>query len=118
MVKASEFETSKYLSAKTAGEYNGKTLTIYNVKPELVREVRKLVCEFENVEKTLPLNKTNRNALADAYGDDTDAWLGKVVVLHITRVMYEGNLTPSVVLETKPEVQTDITVEHAKKAKK
>jgi hypothetical protein len=109
-MKASEFETSNYLNAKSAGQYNGETLTIYEVKSEIVRENKKLVIGFESVEKLLIVNKTNRNALADAFGDETNDWLGRKVICHLTRVMYDGNLTPSIVLEPvtrlKPGIQT------------
>jgi len=115
---ASEFDTGKYLNAKAAGEYNGTTLVIYQVTPVVIRDVKKMVIGFENVEKELVVNKTNRGILAAAFGDDTDAWLGKSVVLHLTRVMFEGQLTPSIVLEAKSPAVLDVNAERAKKAKK
>jgi hypothetical protein len=102
-MKAYEFETSKFLNAKSAGEYNGKTLTIYEVKSEIVREMKKMVIGFESVEKTLIVNKTNRTALTDAFGDETNDWYGRKVILHITRVTFDGQPTASIVLE--PVVQ-------------
>lgn len=104
-----DFDTSKYLNSDSAKQFNHQVLTIYEVKSDLIREIKKLVIGFENVEKLLIANKTNRTALANAFGDETNDWLGCKVILHLTRVMYDGNLTPSVVLEPvtrlKPGIQ-------------
>ena len=115
-MKASDFDTSNYLNAKTAGEYNGKTLTIYEVKAETVRDQRKLTIGFEGVEKALIVNKTNRVALSEAYGDDTDDWVGKSALLLIVMVMFEGKRTPSILLEPKPITPViDAEAPHKKK---
>lgn len=98
-MKASEFDTSNYLNAKTAGKYNGKTLTIFDARAEDIREIRKLIIGFEGVEKSLIANKTNREVLTEKFGDDIDDWIGKTVILHIVLVMFEGKRTPSINLE-------------------
>jgi hypothetical protein len=98
-MKSSDFETSNYLNAKSAGQFNGKTLTIYEVKSEQVRDIRKMVIGFEGVEKALIVNKTNRVILSDAFGDETNDWIGRSVVLHLATVMFEGQKTLSISLE-------------------
>lgn len=119
-MKASDFETSNYLNAKSAGQFNGKTLTIYEVKSEQVRDIRKMVIGFEGVEKTLIVNKTNRVILSDAFGDETNDWINRTVVLRLVTVMFEGEKTLSITLEPvtrlKPGIQTDATPD-AKPAK-
>ena len=107
-MKASEFNTSNYLNAQTAKEFEGKTLTIYEVSAETIREIRKMIIGFEGIEKLLVVNKTNREVLAEAYGDDTDAWINQKVRLDIVKVMFEGKRTNSISLtpdtkETAPE---------------
>lgn len=97
-MKASEFNTSNYLNAQTAKEYEGKTLTIYEVKAETIRDIRKMTIGFENVEKLLVVNKTNREILAESYGDETTAWIGRRVRLDIVKVMFEGKRTNSISL--------------------
>jgi hypothetical protein len=97
-MKASEFNTSNYLNAASALEYAGKTLKIYEVNAEMIRDVRKMVIGFENVEKLLVVNKTNREILAEAFGDETAAWIGCEVHLEIVKVMFEGKRTSSISL--------------------
>jgi len=105
-MKASEFDESKFLNAKSAGKLNGTRLIIYDTKAEMVGkdkdQKRKMVVEFEGVEKTLIVNKTNREILTDAYGDDTDLWRAKSVVLNIVSVTFKGELTPSIQLTPAP----------------
>jgi hypothetical protein len=50
-----------------------------------------LVLDLGTEEKTLTLNKTNLRILIGAYGDNTDAWVGKqVVAFHDPNVSYGG----------------------------
>jgi len=95
---ASEFETSQYLNAKSAGKYNGTTQKIFEVKAAEINAKRKMVIGFEGIEKMLVVNKTNRDILTEAYGNDTDQWLDKSVIVGIVLVMFEGKRTPSIML--------------------
>lgn len=102
-MKASEFDESQYLNAKSAGKLNGTALTIYATKAAIVgqddNQKRKMIIEFEGVEKTLVTNKTNREILTEAWGDDMDAWIGKKVILHLVFVSFKGERTLSIQLE-------------------
>jgi hypothetical protein len=42
------------------------------------------------------LNKTNALALANAFGDDTDAWPGKPIEIWGETVMFRGKATPGI----------------------
>jgi hypothetical protein len=95
---ASDFETSQYLNAKSAGKYNGTTAKIFEVKAATINDKRKMVIGFEGIDKMLVVNKTNRDILTEAYGNDTDQWLDKSVVIGIVLVMFEGKRTPSILL--------------------
>ena len=46
---------------------------------------------FEGKPKGLVLNKTNANTISDAYGDETEHWEGKEIVLYEAEVeQYQG----------------------------
>lgn len=50
----------------------------------------KPVVYFTGKEKGLVLNKTNGNAIATAYGDETDAWGNKQIVLFTAQTQMDG----------------------------
>ena len=122
-MKASEFNTSNFLNAVSAKEYEGKTLTIYEVSAEIIRDVRKMTIGFEGVEKVLVVNKTNREILSDVYGDETAAWIGRRVRIDIVKVMFEGKRTSSISLApvddvTLPDAAAVLDEPPVKKGKK
>jgi len=45
---------------------------------------------FEGKQRFLILNKTNSATIADAYGDETDNWAGKQIILFPTTTDYQG----------------------------
>ena len=71
-------------------------LTIASVDEVTIGDDERLIIEFENHEKLLPLNKTNALNLADMFGDETDGWIGKEVELYREKVMFQGKRTPAV----------------------
>jgi hypothetical protein len=44
------------------------------------------------------LNKTNREAMIEAYGDETAEWLGKSATISIEKVMVGGKKMDTIVL--------------------
>jgi hypothetical protein len=42
------------------------------------------------------LNKTNADVIAYTFGDDTDHWVGRKIVLFATRTQFQGKLVPCV----------------------
>jgi hypothetical protein len=44
---------------------------------------KKLYLTFQGKTKGLVVNKTNATRLAKLYGDDTDGWIGKEIVLYV-----------------------------------
>ena len=76
------------------------TVTISHVKREEVgqgedREFKPVVY-FQNKDKGLVLNKTNGLAIADLYGDDTDNWDGKPIVLYSTKVQFGSKMVDAI----------------------
>lgn len=54
----------------------------------------KPVLYFERTKKGLVLNKTNGDTIAEHYGDDSDAWIGKSIVLYFDKnVTFAGKKT-------------------------
>lgn len=98
MVNASKFVTAKYLSAKTAGEYNGKSLVIDSVFESDINEQTKLCLRLSGVDKVIVLNQTNLALLATAYGDNTDQWINHKVTLNLVHVSFNGSPTLSIQL--------------------
>ncbi len=95
MVMMSEAFPGKFLKA---ADLKGKEveLNIREVKLEDVSgegEV-KPVLYFVNKERGLVLNKTNASVLSNRYGDDSDLWTDKSVVLYPTTTSFQGNMVP------------------------
>lgn len=61
--------------------------TLKNNKGE---EQQKIVLSFAGTKKTLPLNMTNFDAVADVCGEDTEDWPGKKIELYPTTTLMGG----------------------------
>jgi hypothetical protein len=48
------------------------------------------VLRFEETDQALVLNKTNAATLSDAFGDESDNWIGKAVLLCAETTTYGG----------------------------
>lgn len=69
---------------------------------------RKLAVSFTGKEKKLVLNKTNTGRIADAYGTDSDGWMGQTIILYEEKVEFNGALVPAIrVRVPKPEAMDD-----------
>jgi hypothetical protein len=80
---------SEYLKA---ADLRGKQVRVVIDRIEL-REVgddQKPVLFFHGKDKGVVLNKTNANNIGVAYGDDTDEWTGKEVILYEAIVDFQG----------------------------
>ena len=93
-MKKSDVFPDKYLKAE---HLKGKPVivtiiaapleTLKNTKGE---EQQKIVLHFNKTPKTLPLNVTNFDAVADVCGDDTDLWVNKQIELYPSRTQMGG----------------------------
>jgi hypothetical protein len=52
---------------------------------------KKLYLTFQNKTKGLVVNKTNASRISKLYGDDTDNWIGKEVVLYVDHEVQYGS---------------------------
>jgi hypothetical protein len=80
---------SEYLKA---ADLQGRNIsvTISHVEMRDVGDDNKPVLFFQGKDKGVVLNKTNANNIAIAYGDDTEEWVGKEVVLYEAMVDFQG----------------------------
>jgi hypothetical protein len=96
-MKITDAFPSKYLSA---GDLQDKphTLTMANVEMEIIggEDKKKPVLYFEKTQKGLVLNKTNSKQITALYGDDTDEWQGKPIVLFPAMVDFKGDTVEAI----------------------
>jgi len=105
---ASEFDKSKYLRAedlKVEKKFKIKAVTVEVVVNDR-KEEEKLVVWFTNDKRGLVLNKTNNRTLRGAFGDDTSAWLEKIIAVFPAMVDYRGKMTPGLRVRIPPPKQT------------
>ena len=93
MPKMSKLFPSKYLASD---DLNGKTVTV-KIDRVVMEEVGqqkdwKPVIYFQKAKKGMVLNRTNGNMIASEYGDDSDLWRGKTVLLRAEKVSFQGKL--------------------------
>lgn len=87
---------SDYLKAEDIGTEMW-TVTIYSADVKAWDNGdKKVVLEFNEVDKSMPLNLTNSRAIADIYGGDTDNWLGKEIMLFTMPVDYQGKMVQAI----------------------
>jgi arabinogalactan endo-1,4-beta-galactosidase len=55
---------------------------------------------FQGKDKGMVLNKTNANNISAAYGDDTDDWAGKELVLFEAMVDFQGKTVAAIRVRT------------------
>jgi hypothetical protein len=67
-------------------------LTITDVNVETYDEGKKLVLSFKGTEKTMVLNKTNAERIAEWHGRNPDDWTGKQITIYPDRTEYGGKL--------------------------
>ncbi len=109
-MRISEAYPSKYLkAADLAGQ--DRTVTIRACVQEELGQGSEMevkpVLYFDGGQKGLVLNKTNAQAIAEDYGDDTETWVGREIVLLVREVDFKGKLTPAirVRVQTPPRPQ-------------
>lgn len=86
-----QFGSNKFLkSADLQG--NVAKVKIQDVQVEKLGEDRKMVMHFFGKEKGMVLNKTNAMTIGDAYGEDTDDWIGKEIEVFSMKVEFQGRM--------------------------
>jgi hypothetical protein len=83
------FASQETLRAADLGDKEW-TLAIASVESKNFDDGTKLVIGFQNAKKKLVANKTNSGRIAKLYGDETDGWVGKEVILRAEMVDFKG----------------------------
>lgn len=100
-MKLSEMFPSNLLKAQDVTDNGGEMeLTVKEVKMQEFDDddgskKNKPVVFFTN-DKKMVLNVTNANAVSEMYGDDTDLWLGKTILLHVMEVPFGNKTVPAI----------------------
>jgi hypothetical protein len=92
-IKRNDVFPSKYISS---ADIDGREieLIIQSIEMEDVSDgEQKAVVYFNKGTKGAVLNVTNWNTLEDAYGEDSDAWIGQPVILTVERTTFKGKPT-------------------------
>ncbi|MDD2208252.1 MAG: hypothetical protein PHU45_02735 [Bacilli bacterium] len=99
MVNVKKFISAKYLTAKVAGDLKGKKLVIDSAFMEQIKDSDKLCLRFKNVDLPMPLNQTNLTVLTAAWGEESNDWINKSVILNIVNVSFQGEVAKGIQLE-------------------
>ena len=95
-MRISDAFPSKYLKA---ADLKGRPRTVIVadcLHEEVDQGERKPVAYFQDMKKALILNLTNSRTIVDAFGDETDAWVGKQIELYPTKVSFQGRLVDAI----------------------
>jgi len=109
----------RFLSAAVCDEIElwDEPLTIENVEVRELQGRKKLVVSFDGMTVLLVLNRTNAMILAQAFGEETDNWKGKSIVLKKTKRSFRGKLVDAI--EVQPiEEEQDLSKNKKRKGKR
>lgn len=97
---------SNYLKA---ADLSGKpvTVTIRDIRTEEVGPTRdkKHVAYFDELPKPMVMNKVNLKKIIEQFGDESDDWVGRQIVLYEAMVEFQGETVPALrvrLTKTKP----------------
>ena len=97
----SAFPGSNYLKST---DLKGQivSLKIGNITYETIGSDQKLVMYFQGKQKGMVLNKTNAQTIAEAYGSDTDNWIGADINVFSMKVDFQGKLVDGLRVKVPP----------------
>ena len=93
---------SSYLRAGDLPEGTPVAVVIDTVHMEQIGDDSKPVVYFRDKKKGLVLNKTNSNAIAVQYGQESDGWAGNEVTLFATQTEFKGAIVPCIRIKPQP----------------
>jgi arabinogalactan endo-1,4-beta-galactosidase len=105
-MKISAAFPSKYLKACDLQDRNFSVIMSTVELEDVGDSDRKPVLYFQGKSKGLVLNKTNSRAIAAAYGDDTDDWRGKSLVLFPAMVDFRGDTVEAIRVRAPKQVSS------------
>jgi len=96
-VKTADVDTGDFVIFKDEGEWIESTRWKYEDGSPKVDFV--IGVEVKGEDKKMRLNKTNRDAMIEAYGADTAGWVGKTAIINKEKVMVAGKKMDCIVLD-------------------
>lgn len=105
-MKVSQVFSGDYLKAADL-QGSEPTVTIEKVELKEFDDGNKFLISFEGKKKGLVANKTNAGRIALLYGDDTDGWIGKPIVLYTDIVDFQGKPTEAIRVRAKKVAATE-----------
>ncbi len=69
---------------------------------------KKIVVFFRGTDKDLVLNKTNATCIAQMYGDQTEAWVGKTITLWPSQAEMGGKTLPAIRIRLLTPVEAGV----------
>ena len=107
MSTRNELFPSKYVKHS---DLNGKEVAVtiagLDIEEVGMDNETKPVVNFKDAKKGLILNMTNYDAIAEGYGEETDGWSGKTIVLYGDKTRFGGKIVDCVRVKL-PEIATD-----------
>lgn len=101
-MKLSEAFPSNYLKSDDLQDRD-VLVVIATAGVEKVGNDNKLILTFQGKKKSMICNKTNASRIAFMYGDETDEWTGKEIVLTSEFVEYAGKTVKGLRVKPPPK---------------
>ena len=96
-MKVDDLYPSRWLKASDLeGQPRLATIEVFTLEEVEQGKPRKPVLRLRGIEAGFVLNKVNGRTLAEFLGDETDAWIGKQIVLYPAKVDYAGQLVDAI----------------------
>ena len=89
-------------------QHKPKTLTIASIGEEEVAGETKIVVRFEKTDQAWVMNRTNAYILTEEWGDETEDWIGKKVLLKADKTTFSGKLVPCIRVEPVAERSSEL----------
>jgi hypothetical protein len=112
-MKQSDIFPSKYIKSDDLRDRE-IPVVIRDVQMETLGNEKKLVLYFQGKEKGMICNKTNFGRIAYLYGDETDDWTGKEIILSSEFVEFQGKTVKG--LRVKPPARKPASQQASPKA--
>ena len=95
-MKISSAFPSKFLKAADLQDQNVNVVISHCDMDDVGDTDKKPVLFFKGKDKGVVLNKTNSKVIAMSYGDDTEAWAGKPLILFPAMVEFRGDMVEAI----------------------
>ena len=95
-LKSQDAKTGERVTFKDEGKWEENTRYKYPDGNPRVDFICKVM--YNNEEKRLRVNKTNRDALVAAWGAETQEWVGKTAHLEVVRALVSGKMMNTILL--------------------